>query len=120
MRSTSPSQLTAPTAGPVRTTIFWGKGVIEAIDYQTGQIRWTHELGEGTPTAGLLTTSTGLSFTGDLHGNVLALDTSSGKTLWHAGSGGRMATSPTTYQLGGRQFLLTGSGGMLLAWALPY
>ena len=97
----------------------WGKGVIEAIDYQTGQIRWTHELGAGTPTAGLLTTATGLAFTGDLHGNVLALDTSSGKTLWHAGSGGRMATSPTTYQLGGRQFLLTGSGGMLLAWALP-
>ena len=23
----------------------WGKGVIEAIDYQTGKIRWSHELG---------------------------------------------------------------------------
>ena len=23
----------------------WGKGVLEAIDYQTGKIRWTHELG---------------------------------------------------------------------------
>ena len=25
----------------------WGKGVIEAIDYQTGKIRWSHELGNG-------------------------------------------------------------------------
>ena len=25
----------------------WGKGVIEAIDYQTGKIRWSHELGDG-------------------------------------------------------------------------
>ena len=25
----------------------WGKGVLEAIDYKTGKIRWTHELGPG-------------------------------------------------------------------------
>ena len=27
----------------------WGKGIIEAIDYQTGKIRWSHELGPGAP-----------------------------------------------------------------------
>jgi alcohol dehydrogenase (cytochrome c) len=97
----------------------WSKGVVEAIDYQTGKIRWTHELGEGTPTAGVLTTASGLTFTGDIKGNLLALETSTGKTLWHFGSGGRMATSPITYELGGRQFLLAGSGGVLFAWTLP-
>ena len=25
----------------------WGNGVIEAIDYQTGKIRWSHEVGSG-------------------------------------------------------------------------
>ena len=25
----------------------WGKGVLEAIDYQTGKIRWSHEVGPG-------------------------------------------------------------------------
>ena len=25
----------------------WSKGVLEAIDYQTGKVRWTHELGQG-------------------------------------------------------------------------
>src|ERR1700742_2746195 len=97
----------------------WSKGVLEAIDYQTGRIKWTHELGPGTPTAGVLTTASGLTFTGDVKGNVLALETSTGKTLWHAGSGGRVATSPITYELGGRQYLLTSSGTVVFAWALP-
>ncbi len=97
----------------------WSKGVLEAIDYKAGKIRWSHPLGDGTPTAGVLTTASGLTFTGDVHGNLLALDTSSGKTLWHAGQGDRMATSPITYELDGRQYLITGSGGVLFAWALP-
>ncbi len=67
----------------------WGKGVIEAIDYQTGKIRWSHELGPGGSGAGVLTTDSGLTFTGDALGNFLALDSSDGKTLWHAGSGAR-------------------------------
>jgi alcohol dehydrogenase (cytochrome c) len=98
----------------------WGKGVIEAIDYQTGKIRWSHELGAGSSGSGVLTTSSGLTFTGDTKGNVLALDTSTGKTLWHAGSGAPIGTSPITYELAGRQYLLTSSGGTLFAWALPH
>jgi alcohol dehydrogenase (cytochrome c) len=97
----------------------WSKGVIEAIDYQTGKIRWTHELGTGTPTAGILTTGSGLLFTGDLKGNVLVLETSTGKTLWHAGLGGRISTSPISYELGGRQYVLLSAGTVLFAWALP-
>ena len=97
----------------------WSKGVIEAIDYQTGKIRWTHELGTGTPTAGILTTASGLLFTGDLKENVLVLETSTGKTLWHAGLGGRISTSPISYELGGRQYVLLSAGTVLFAWALP-
>ena len=97
----------------------WSKGVLEAIDYQTGKIKWTHELGPGGPSAGVLTTASGLTFTGDVEGNVLALETSTGKTLWHAGSGANMDTSPITYELGGRQYLLTSSGSVVFAWALP-
>jgi alcohol dehydrogenase (cytochrome c) len=97
----------------------WGKGIIEAIDYQTGKIRWTHELGPNGAGAGVLTTDSGVTFTGDASGNVLALDTRDGKTLWHAGTGSGMQSSPLTYELDGRQYVLTGSGGVLFAWALP-
>ncbi len=97
----------------------WGKGVIEAIDYQTGKIRWSHELGQGGSGAGVLTTDSGLTFTGDAHGNFLALTTSDGKTLWHAGSGASIASSPITYELDGHQYLLTSGGGVMFAWKLP-
>jgi alcohol dehydrogenase (cytochrome c) len=97
----------------------WSKGVIEAIDYQTGKIRWSHEAGLGGSGAGVLTTDSGLTFTGDAFGNFLALDSTDGKTLWHAGSGSDIESSPITYELDGRQYLLTSSGGVMFAWALP-
>lgn len=97
----------------------WGKGVIEAIDYQTGKIRWSHEVGDGGSGAGVMTTDSGLTITGDSHGNLLALDTSDGKTLWHVGMGSAMQSSPISYELDGRQYIVTGAGGVLFAWALP-
>jgi alcohol dehydrogenase (cytochrome c) len=94
------------------------RGAIEAIDYRTGKIRWTHDLHDGSG-AGVMTTDSGLTVTGDGYGNLLALDTATGKTLWHAGTGAGMQSSPITYELDGRQYIVTGSGGVLFAWALP-
>jgi len=97
----------------------WGKGTLEAIDYQTGKLRWTHELGPRGAGAGVLTTDSGVTFTGDAMGNFMAVDSSDGKTLWHSGSGSEIASSPTSYELDGRQYVLMSSGTVLFAWALP-
>jgi len=97
----------------------WGKGVIEAIDYKTGEIRWKHQVGPNGSGAGVLTTDSGLAFTGDAFGNMLVLNTSTGKTLWHAGLGAPIQTSPITYMLDGRQYVVTGSGSVMFAWVLP-
>lgn len=96
----------------------WGKGEIDAIDYQTGKIRWRHDIGNAGA-AGVLTTASGLTFTGDSSGNIIALETNTGKTLWHSGTGARIQTSPITYELDGRQYIVTGSGDVMFAWALP-
>ena len=64
-------------------------------------------------------TAGGLLFTGDVPGNVLALDADTGKTLWHAAPGSNVTNSPMTYQLDGRQYVVTGAGPVLFAWALP-
>jgi alcohol dehydrogenase (cytochrome c) len=97
----------------------WGSAVLEAIDYQTGKIKWSHPLGPHGAGAGVLTTDSGVCFTGDALGNFMALKTADGETLWHAGTGAEMQTSPLTYELDGRQYVLTGSGSVLFAWALP-
>jgi alcohol dehydrogenase (cytochrome c) len=95
-----------------------GKAVLRAIDYQTGKIKWNHDLGDGAGAAGVLTTGTGLAITGDTAGNVLALRTLDGATLWHSGIG-RVGNSPITYELDGRQYLLVGGGAGLYAFVLP-
>src|SRR3954470_7573569 len=94
-----------------------GTGAIRAIDYQTGQVRWNHDIG-GQGAAGVLTTATGVTFTGDNRGNALALRTRDGETLWHTAIGG-VFNGPVTYELDGRQYLLLGGGGALFAFALP-
>lgn len=95
-----------------------GKGVLRAIDYRTGEIRWNHDIGDGPSGAGVLTTASGLAFTGDSVGNALAVRTSDGATLWHSGIG-RVGNSPITYELDGRQYVVIGGGNSLYAFVLP-
>jgi len=94
-------------------------GALRAIDPATGERKW--EFRYLTPsTAGLLTTASGLIFSGDAEGNLLALDSRNGKLLWRYQMGAAMhGTSPTTYVLDGRQYLLVPAGTTLTAWALP-
>jgi acido-empty-quinoprotein group A len=97
----------------------WENSVLQAIDYQTGKIRWSHELGDGSDVAGVLTTAGGLLFTADNSQNLLALDAATGKTLWHVNAGGGMESSPMTYELGGKQYVLTAVQDSVYVWTLP-
>jgi alcohol dehydrogenase (cytochrome c) len=96
----------------------YGRGFLRAIEYQTGTVRWTKDLMGGAGAAGVLTTGSGLTFTGDSVGNALAIRTSDGTTLWHSGIG-RVGNSPITYELDGRQYVLMGGGSALYAFVLP-
>ena len=49
----------------------------------------------------------------------MALDPSTGKALWHVNLGAGMGSAPMTYELDGKQYLLTPAGNVLLAWKLP-
>jgi alcohol dehydrogenase (cytochrome c) len=80
---------------------------------------WNHETGEDENGAGILTTAGHLLFSADTSGNLLALDPATGRTLWHLNAGGRMAASPMTYQIDGRQYLIAAVQDALYAFALP-
>ena len=74
---------------------------------------------DGESGAGILTTAGHLLFSADNARNLLALDPATGKTLWHLNAGGRLAASPMTYQLDGRQYLIAAVQDVLYAFVLP-
>jgi alcohol dehydrogenase (cytochrome c) len=94
-------------------------GAIRAIDPVTGDRKW--EFRYANPTlAGLLSTASGLVFSGDDGGNLIALDARTGKLLWGFQMGSALwGTGPTTYMVDGRQYVLVPAGSSLMAFALP-
>jgi alcohol dehydrogenase (cytochrome c) len=98
---------------------FWSHSELKALDYLTGKTAWKREIGEGHSFTGVLTTAGKLLFSGDTSGNIFALDPANGKTLWHVYAGGRMSSSPMTYQRDGRQYVVTAIDSVVYAWTLP-
>jgi alcohol dehydrogenase (cytochrome c) len=85
-------------------------GNITAVDYNTGKIRWQVK----TPQpmiGGILATAGGLVFTGEGNGKFAAYNSSDGKELWsfHAGAG--VNAPPSSYTVGGKQYVVVGAGG---------
>jgi acido-empty-quinoprotein group A len=91
-------------------------GTIKAIDYKTGETRWMHDL--GGMGSGLLTTAGNLLFAGDTSGHILAINSTTGKTLWHTTVGANQANGAITYELDGKQFVVVGAGDSLFAFTL--
>jgi alcohol dehydrogenase (cytochrome c) len=86
---------------------------IDAIDYRTGEVVWRHE-NDGS--AGLLSTASGLLFSGDGQ-NLVAYDAKSGKPLWHSRIGAT-GNAPETYKLDDKQYVLATGGDQLFAFVL--
>jgi alcohol dehydrogenase (cytochrome c) len=104
-----------------RDDFLTNSSLIEAIDYHTGKIKWRHDISGtgGMSFGGLLSTTTGLLFAGDTSGNLLALNSINGQTLWHSRVGQNTTNGAITYMLDGHQYVLFGAGDSLFAFALP-
>lgn len=96
----------------------WSQTMLEALDYRTGKIRWSHKWETPGNKGGLLSTAGNLVFAGDPNNNLVALDAVSGKPLWHVGLGAGMSNGPITYELDGHQYLLVGAGDKLFAFVM--
>ena len=94
------------------------RAMVQAIDYATGKVRWTHAWETSGGESGLLSTAGNLLFAGDSNNNLVALNASTGKALWHAGLGIGMSNAPITYELDGQQYLLVGAGDKLFAFVM--
>jgi len=84
-------------------------GWVTAVDADTGAVRWRYEA--STPmVAGLLATATGLLFTGDLAGDVMAFDAGSGKLLHRIMTRQPAGGGVISYQAGGKQRIAVATG----------
>ena len=95
------------------------KSMLKAIDVQTGKTRWTADTEGRGGQSGILSTAGHLVFTADMSGNLVALESSTGKVLWHMYPGGSFGTGPITYVLDRRQYVLFPVDGVVYAFALP-
>ncbi|HLK05437.1 MAG TPA: PQQ-dependent dehydrogenase, methanol/ethanol family [Candidatus Acidoferrum sp.] len=92
-------------------------GALRALDLKTGKIVW--EWKHVSPTwSGVLSTAGGIVFTGDAEGNFIALDAKSGKALWHFQCGASVYSSPMTYSVEGKQYVVVAAGSALYAFGL--
>lgn len=103
---------------PVPDPMVVAHGWTTAIDPVTGKIRW--HVWMGTPmTAALTPTAGGLLFTGDLNGNLLALDPSNGKKLYRYDTKNAIAGGIITYRAGGKQYVAVAAGNTsFVAWSV--
>jgi acido-empty-quinoprotein group A len=101
----------------------WSQHVLEALDYKTGEVKWSHAYADdnlafrlGGP--GILTTAGNLLFTGDYKRNLIAFNATDGDILWHFPMLRPLSNGPETYLLDGRQYLIAGAGDTLYAFTL--
>jgi len=91
---------------------------LKAIDYKTGEVKWSHQYSARGGPYGILTTAGHLLFTGDPSSNFLAFDPATGDILWHARLTSSLSNGPMTYELDGRQYVVVGAGDMLYAFTM--
>jgi PQQ-dependent dehydrogenase (methanol/ethanol family) len=86
-------------------------GWVTAIDAETGAVRWRYHA-ERPVIAGVTPTAGGVTFTGDLAGNLLVFDSKTGALVHKAPTGGAMAGGVVTYELAGQQYIAFASGNI--------
>jgi alcohol dehydrogenase (cytochrome c) len=84
-------------------------GWVNAVDPDSGAVRWKYRA-DAPVVAGVTPTAGGVTFTGDMGGNFLALESATGKELLKTKTEGALAGGVITYARGGTQYVAFTSG----------
>jgi alcohol dehydrogenase (cytochrome c) len=93
----------------------YSESMIQAIDYKTGKIRWSHKW-EGPARSGLLSTAGNLLFSAGPGNSLVALNATTGDALWHTRLNAAISNGPITYELDGLQYVIVGASDTLWAF----
>ena len=90
-------------------------GWVTASDADTGSRRWRFKA-PAPILGGIVATSGGLVFTGDMAGTAYAFDAETGAKLWQAETGGAIGGGVISYAVGGKQRIAVVSGMISPIW----
>lgn len=103
-------------------------GLLSAINIDTGKLVWQHKTANPL-LGGVLSTASGLVFSGEGNGEFFALDATTGKKVWSGQSEAGVNAPPISYAIEGKQYIAVVSGGNKLfgyksgdaikVWSLP-
>jgi alcohol dehydrogenase (cytochrome c) len=86
-------------------------GWLTSLDSETGAVKWRYHA-EKPVIAGVTPTAGGVTFTGDLAGNLLVFNSKTGELVHKAQSRGALAGGVVTYEIAGKQYVAFASGNV--------
>ena len=92
---------------------------VMALDVETGEAKWRYKIAQASLGGGVMATGGGVVFASAADGNLIALDSRTGTLLWRFQTGGRIAASPMSYSVDGKQYVAVSAGNVLYSFALP-
>ena len=120
-----PGPRATPTVSDGRVYAYGATGILDCLDAATGKLIWTHDIlrenhGDnlewGISASPLVFDDTVIVTGGNAPGpTVLAFRASTGKALWHRGTGRASYASPALATLAGRRVVLIGNAAALTA-----
>jgi alcohol dehydrogenase (cytochrome c) len=93
-------------------------GAVRAFDPHTGEKKWEFRGNDAHFTSGVLTTASGLLFSGTADGYLYALDARTGELLWRVSLPGSVTSGPMSYSIAGKQYVTVAAGNVLFAFAV--
>ena len=94
-------------------------GAVRALEATTGTMKWNYPLHTGSSATGVVATGGGVVFASSADGNLIALDSRTGRELWHYQTGANIKSGPITYAVDGKQYVAIASDAALFTFALP-
>jgi PQQ-dependent dehydrogenase (methanol/ethanol family) len=94
-------------------------GGVKALDPESGEAKWEFRFIYGSLSAGVLATRGGVVFAACRDGNLVALESRTGRLLWRFQTGAEISSSPIGYAVDGRQYIALCAGQVLYSFALP-
>ena len=96
-----------------------GQVILRAIDPKTGKRAWEYPMtGFGRMWTGTVSTKTGVLFSGDDAGQLVALDAKNGRHLWNFNMGELSTASPVVYEVDGKQYIAIASATAIFSFGL--